>query len=184
MNLQQFAENELLLAGYFDTTHPGGGSSLYGDDMVREAVLELLEVFRSQGHSGHSAPYILSIFHDLAKWKPLSPLLGDESEWAWTEDNFSGLELGELGRRQVNRRCSSVFRDTPEGSAYDVNSHYCKEPDGTRYYSGRKCRRYLTFPYMPGESTAILVDFDGEEVSAYIWTQMAAEYERTKDGAL
>ena len=46
-------------------------------DMVKANVLELLEVFEKQGHSGSSAPYVLGLFQQLANFK----LTGEDDEW-------------------------------------------------------------------------------------------------------
>ena len=49
-------------------------------DMVKANVLELLEVFGNQGHSGSSAPYVLGLFQRLADFKPLGQLTGEDDE--------------------------------------------------------------------------------------------------------
>ena len=38
---------------------------------IQENVLELLDVFSKQGHSGFSAPYCIDMFQKLALFKPL-----------------------------------------------------------------------------------------------------------------
>lgn len=74
MSLEEYAEKELRLAGLFDKDSDYGG-------MVGEAVLELVRAFAAQGHSGFSASLVLSAFDRVARFKPLTPLTSDPSEW-------------------------------------------------------------------------------------------------------
>lgn len=67
-------------------------------DMVKANVLELLEVFEKQGHSGSSAPYVL------ANFKPLGRLTG---EWMEVGDNV-----------YQNIRCGAVFKEGKNGCTF------------------------------------------------------------------
>ena len=114
-----------------------------GDDdpqvWVYENLKELIGAFSEQGHSGSSASYVISLFHKLAMWKPISPLTGDESEWT---------EVGEQDGKPLfqNKRCSHVFRCGDE--AYDIRGRVFEEPDGCQFIS-RDSRVPVTFPYEP-----------------------------------
>jgi hypothetical protein len=70
----QFARNELSTAGLFDPDSDYGG-------MAGRAVMELIEVFSKQGHSGFSAGMVAYIFHELTKYQPLTPLTDNPKEW-------------------------------------------------------------------------------------------------------
>lgn len=74
MSLVDHAKEELNRAGLFDK------NSDY-DGMLGNAVLELVEVFAKQGHSGFSANCCLDIFNKVARFKVLSPITNDSSEW-------------------------------------------------------------------------------------------------------
>ena len=67
----EFAKKELDYAGYKDNADTE--ENQYGK-MVRDAVLELLETFEKQGHSGYSASVVSKIFMRLVDYKPLSPI--------------------------------------------------------------------------------------------------------------
>lgn len=132
----------------------------YTDDnpniWIQENVLELLEVFASQGHSGSSAPYCISYFKNLAGFKLLVPLTGNNDEWYEYID----------GSYQ-NKRLSSVFKhpDRFNGQAYDINGKIFWEwserdlyEDEEGYPGKIKDKAYYTcsesaipieFPYMP-----------------------------------
>ena len=61
------AERELKLAG-LDKPEADYGGALY------KAVLDLVETFCGEGHSGMSAEMTLAIFDRVARWKTLSPI--------------------------------------------------------------------------------------------------------------
>lgn len=133
-NLIDHAKRELV--GYDD--------SLYGD-MLPKAVLELLEVFSNQGHSGMSAPLVVQMFSKLAMFEPLGPLTGEDSEWNEVTDDVL-----------QNNRCSTVFKqaDRFDGQAYDIEGRVFREPDGSCFTSSDSFTP-ITFPYTP---TRVYVD--------------------------
>jgi hypothetical protein len=73
-NFVTFARDELELAGLFDQDSDYGG-------MIGTAVMELVQTFSKQGHSGFSAQIVSSIFKDLTEWKPLTSLTNNPKEW-------------------------------------------------------------------------------------------------------
>ena len=100
MSLVDWAKRELAFAGYTeDCERP--------NSWIRENVIELLEVFAEQGHSGSSAPFVISLFNSLANYKTISPLTGADEEW---------VEVGE-GIYQ-NNRCSGVFKQANKKPYY------------------------------------------------------------------
>jgi hypothetical protein len=102
-------------------------------------LIALLSVFAAQGHSGSSAPWCASAFAKLAKFEPLGPLTGADSEWH---------EVGN-GVFQ-NLRCGHVFKqpDRFNGQAYDIYGRVFREPSGSYYTSGDS-HVPITFPYTP-----------------------------------
>ena len=74
MGIVAKAELELKRAGLFDKDSDYGGATAH-------AVLDLLKVFVSQGHSGASAYITLGIFNKLAKQQTLTPITDDPIEW-------------------------------------------------------------------------------------------------------
>jgi hypothetical protein len=77
------------------------------DQMYENAVIELLEVFSKQGHSGFSAPLTVHIFSILAKYEILTPLTGEDNEWMDTS-YYDGISPELKGQ---NKRLSSLFRE-------------------------------------------------------------------------
>src|ERR1035437_880905 len=118
-SLLQFAKSELRAAGMFDD------DSDYDGDLGAQ-VMALMETFCAYGHSGESAAMTLVLFDKLARYLPINPLTGEDSEW----DDVPA-EDGEGLFRFQNNRCPTVFK---EGDvAWD--SAIGHEP--------------ITFPYMP-----------------------------------
>jgi len=133
-NYYQHALRELKALGYISLGTPQESGP---NSWIQENILELLSVFATQGHSGSSAPYCISLFEKLAKFEPLAPLTGEDSEWAEPE----------VGMYQ-NKRCSRVFKDTKGGTAYNIRGKIFREPNGSCYQS-RDSRVNIEFPYTP-----------------------------------
>lgn len=73
-NLVEHAERELKLAGVFD-------KDADYDGMLGHAVLALVKVFAGQGHSGFSAHQTLAMFDEVARFRILTAISSDPSEW-------------------------------------------------------------------------------------------------------
>lgn len=132
MSYKEHAEREFKAAGW----------DLDSDKMQKlmcDQVLELLELFSKHGHSGSSAPYAINLFTTLAKFEPIVPLTGEDSEW---RDCSYGGEP-----KWQNSRCGHVFKDS-DGKAYDCNGIVFKDKSGGYFTSG-KSRVYIDFPYTP-----------------------------------
>lgn len=127
-NLVDYAKDELKRIGMIDS------GEAY-NDMATKAILDLIELFDSQGHSGFSAQYVINAFSRLAKFKPLSPLTGEDDEWNELRD----------GSFQ-NKRYSAVFKDK-DGIAYNIEGKVFTD-DGEVWYTSRDSRVNVTFPYV------------------------------------
>ncbi len=117
--LVEYAKRELELAKVGDEY----------DGMLVSAVLEIIQVFANQGHSGCSADMVMSYTSKLMRFRPLTPLTGEADEWCdLTDYNTPDMT-------HQNKRLSTVFKHG-EGWAYDIDS-----PLGPR--------TPITFPYFP-----------------------------------
>lgn len=116
---------------------------------VTKCVMELMDVFGKQGHSGFSASYVVNLFKNLVEGKPLSPLTGDEDEWG------EPLDWGRNGAVvQQNRRYSALFRENRDNStAHCVDDIVFSDNGGVTWFtSGAKAQKYrkpIKFPWMP-----------------------------------
>lgn len=74
-NLIRHAIKELKLAGYYKPDEYGMNT------LMKDQILELLAVFTSHGHSGHSAPFAIKLFSKLANWEIISDLTLADDEF-------------------------------------------------------------------------------------------------------
>jgi hypothetical protein len=132
-NLIEHAKREFKAIGYIplDQEQEDGPNK-----WIQENLIELLEVFSKQGHSGFSAGYCINAFNKLARFEPLASLTGEDWEWQ---------EVG-TGTWQ-NIRCGRVFKNA-EGRAYDIDGKIFREPDGC-CFTNKNSHVYIDFPYTP-----------------------------------
>jgi hypothetical protein len=97
MNLKEHANYELIRAGLFNNDSDYNGE-------IAKSVMELINVFADQGHSGASANIVRSIFNELAQYKPLGGITGDQDEWHDISNNiFQNKRLGSVFKqRQIH----------------------------------------------------------------------------------
>lgn len=107
-NLVKHAKREFVYAGYIPLEDEQEDDP---NKWMQENILELLQVFGDQGHSGTSAPYAIRMFQKLADFKPLGPIKCTDDEWALGE-SFSNNNIYQ------NKRLSSVFKEGKDGPPY------------------------------------------------------------------
>lgn len=110
-------------------------------DLMDECILDLLNIFSKQRHSGFVAYYCLSAFNRLANFKPLTPLTGEDDEWEEVEPEL-----------YQNKRYSSVFKRGKDGKAYNINGKVFSDDNGETWYYSKYSRIYIDFPYTVPES--------------------------------
>lgn len=147
--LVDYAKEELKRIGMIDSGEP------YNEE-VAKAILDLIELFASQGHSGFTAPYTVNAFKRLAMYKPLSPLTGEDSEWS---------EVGS-GVYQ-NKRYSAVFKE--DGKAYNIEGKMFTDNNGLTWYLSKDSHVEITFPYIvPDEPEEVYLDKTESEEEEYL----------------
>lgn len=130
-NLVDHAEVELELIGM------GKDAPDKMNRLMHDNIIEMIEKFSEQGHSGFSASYAAGLLQKLMDFEPISDLTGADSEW------------NEVGTNQwQNRRCSHVFKD--KDHAYDIDGKifYTKD-DHSDTYTSSDSHVTITFPYRP-----------------------------------
>jgi len=140
MSLVSYAESELDRIGMTDDDDMNG--------MMRKHLLHMVKEFSEEGHSGFSASYALQCLEKLLRFKPLSPLTGEDDEWGDVSE-VSGEPMFQ------NKRCSSIFKHGKDGEAYDIDGKvfwewYTDKETGEKhksYYTGKGSRVPVTFPY-------------------------------------
>ena len=130
------------------------------DQDMRKCILDMIDMFADQGHSGFSANYMISVVTRLMNIKPLGPLTGDDSEWTLVQDDPVLYQ---------NKRYSAVFKDG-NGRAYDIDACVVKDTwkdsSGelhTDYVSNQKCFRDIAFPYVVPDEPEVITREDSED---------------------
>jgi len=106
---------------------------------MNKDILEIIEKFSNQGHSGFSAGYALNILDRLLRYKPISPLTGEDDEW---------MQVGGFPNPTYqNKRCSSVFKD--ENGCTDIDGIVVSDNGGISWFHSKRFEKEITFPYYP-----------------------------------
>lgn len=128
MNITEYAKSELERLGKDKEGM---------QELINKDILEIVERFASQGHSGFSASYALSVLERLLRFKPLTALTGEEEEW-------NDLKWGAW----QNKRCNSVFKHE-DGTVTDVDGVVVSDNGGITWFTRKDFQKQITFPYTP-----------------------------------
>jgi hypothetical protein len=91
MSLVKHAEREMKLAGLYDKDSDYGG-------MIAEAVMRLVKIHASEGHSGCSHSLALEVFNRVANFKTLTPITSDPADWMHVGDDPDGTPVYQSNR--------------------------------------------------------------------------------------
>lgn len=83
----------------------------FGEDDSR-VMIEILEKFFDQWDSGGAVAVVAPLLQRLIAGKPLSPIMGTDDEWFIHDAE---------GMYAQNKRCSTIFKATKDGPAYDID---------------------------------------------------------------
>ena len=164
--LREYAEQELTELFDGESTDPMNRAMMAD-------IMELVETFAKQGHSGFSANYCINLFNKLARYEPLTEILNNESEWM----NCAFLDK-DSGHLFQNKKCFALFKEGKDGKPYYLDAIVWKESDGmcfTGTVEGISSRQQVkSFPFRPktfyvnvGENRTVLDRSQLEEVFEY-----------------
>lgn len=114
---------------------------------INKDILDVVELFSNQGHSGFSASYAIGMIQKLLNYEPITPLTGADDEW-------NRLDYNDETKYQ-NKRCSRVFKDS-KGQAYDIEGKIFSDDGGKSWYQSIDSRVYIEFPYRPHTEKTII----------------------------
>ena len=142
MGIVEHAKAELKLLRGSDSSHDRM------QDLMEKHILEIVEVFAAQGHSGSSAKYCIPIIHNLLKQMNITPLTGED--WEWTEVSPGLFQ---------NKRMSSIFKDEKlfNGQAYWLDGKIFSDDNGETWHTSRDSIVTITFPFTAPESERVLL---------------------------
>ncbi len=138
----EHAEKEFLLAGY-----PPLSSELEDgpEKWLQQDTYTLLEFLGSQGHTQASLGLLLSVFNQLVKGLPLTPLEGVGDEWSPSESGDPDMTV------HVNNRCGRVLKlqhKDEEPEFVDLEGILYMTPSGDLHRTQQSVV-HITFPYSP-----------------------------------
>lgn len=114
---------------------------------INQDILQVVDVFANQGHSGFSAGYALNILERLLRFKPLKELTGEDDEWNDVSTDKNGVTTYQ------NKRCSSVFKRVDRSgkivSVYDIDGVAVSDDGGITWFTSNRFTKEITFPYFP-----------------------------------
>ena len=153
MNLLEFAENELRI---LEDNCKNDEEALKMQKTVTKDIMQIIQTFVSQQHSGFSANYMLNILERLLRYKPLTPIEDKPEEW----EDCSKFGMQEL----QHKRCSSVFK-RPDGTAYWVEGKIFTDNGGKSWYTSKDSIVNIVFPFnVPLHSENVYVEPNLEDV--------------------
>jgi len=126
MGLIDHAKTELEIAGLFDKEGD------FYEGATGKSVMELIELFSKQGHSGMSAPMVADLFKRLANYEPLQPITGKDEEWVEVLEHRDSTNKSWY----QNKRCSGLFKDGKDGKPYYIHAIVKRDQRGITW-SGR-----------------------------------------------
>lgn len=154
MNLKEHAIFELNRVGLFDNDSDYNGE-------IGQSVMELIETFSNQGHSGASANIVINIFNELARYKPLGGITGVPDEWLDVSNNiFQNKRLGSVFKQNNIHGGIPYYLDAISWRAEENGSTWSGTaitPDGKNITSRQLIK---SFPFIP-KTFIIDVNDDG-----------------------
>lgn len=159
--------------------------------IINDDILEIINVFSKQGHSGFSESYAIGMLKRLLEYKPILPLTGDESEWndcGLSDDNDEKVVY-------QNKRCPAVFKclnkRTGNSESTYIDKYAFSDNGGLTWFASNRVMHLLglnnviEFPFVvpdkpeniyikylndvkPGETSDDFIDITGnwEEINA------------------
>ena len=121
-------------------------------EVINKDILEVVEVFANQGHSGYSANYAIPIINKLLKQSFILPLTGEDDEWCEVADGV-----------YQNKRESSIFKDKDrfDGKAYYIYGKAFSDNGGKSYYTNRDSHVIVEFPLKELPKTEYIIVEEG-----------------------
>ena len=136
-NLTDYAYSQLDKAGLFDLDSDYEG-------MIGKVVMELIELFSNQGHSGFSASWVTDIFNKLSRFKPIVPIDNPMMLEEYRDcSEYMDISKGQFLQSTI---LSNMFSEDKGKSWYILLPKYNKDKDGNSFCT--YYRKYIEkFPF-------------------------------------
>lgn len=106
-------------------------------EVINKNILDIVELFANQHHSGMTAEYVINILIRLLKQSFITPLTGEDDEW---------VEVME-GMYQ-NKRESTIFKDKDvyDGKPYYIEGKVFSDDGGKTWFTNGNSNVLVDFP--------------------------------------
>lgn len=145
-NLIDHANRELDILGYPNLEMEALKDKLSSEERefdpnreLRKDLIQLVQIFAEQGHSGFSASYLVAMLTKILRFQALSPLTSDPDEWVDQSLLLNGNEKGQTMHQNI--RNSEAFSYDGGKTYYLVGqkkklpySIYMKLPKRARFW--------------------------------------------------
>ena len=119
--------------------------------VINENILNLVETFANQGHSGFTANYTINILTKLLKQSFVTPLTGEDDEWIEVTNGV-----------YQNKREGKIFKqdDRFDGKPYYIDGKAFSDDGGKSWYTNSNSFVTIEFPLkeLPKTEYIILED--------------------------
>lgn len=122
---------------------------------INNDILDIVKLFASQGHSGYTASYSISLIDKLLKQSFILPLTGEDDEW---NEVATGVFQ--------NKRESKLFKDANkfDGKPYNIEAKIFSRDGGRTWFTNKDSYAIIEFPmYLFPEPERIILS--GEEIN-------------------
>lgn len=142
-------------------------------EVINKDIISIVEVFANQNHSGFTASYVIEMLEQLLKYRPLTPLTGNDDEWIDISESNGNCAMWQ------NNRAPMIFKDDT-GKAYNIEGKVFSDDNGESWFTNGDSRVEITFPYnLPLQPEYILVEREEAE-EEIIEDFFSKEYQATQ----
>ena len=105
--------------------------------VINKDILDLVELFANQGHSGFTANYTINVLTKLLKQSFITPLTGADDEWIEVTDGI-----------YQNKREGTIFKDKDrfDGKPYYIDGKAFSDDGGKNWYTNKNSFVTVEFP--------------------------------------
>lgn len=122
--------------------------------VINQNILDIVEMFANQGHSGFSASYTINILTKLLNQSFVTPLTGEDDEWAEVADGV-----------YQNKREGRIFKnkDKFDGKAYYLDGKAFSDDGGKSWFTNQNSFVPVEFPLTKLPETEYIILDGGNE---------------------
>lgn len=121
---------------------------------INKDIMDIIEMFGNQGHSGFSASYTINMLTKLLNYSFITPLTGNDDEWIEVSDGVF-----------QNKREGRIFKqaDRFDGKAYYIDGKAFSDDGGKSWYTNGDSFVTVEFPLRKLPETEYIILEEGEK---------------------